>query len=91
MRQLFLAEKYAGYIKRQEAEIAKLATYENWRIPSDFDFATVKTISLEGREKLTQVQPESVAQASRIPGIRPADLTGLIMALKAQSAVRAAD
>jgi len=86
LRQLFLAEKYAGYIKRQEAEIAKLATYENWRIPSDFDFATVKTISLEGREKLTQVQPESVAQASRIPGIRPADLTGLIMALKAQSA-----
>jgi len=88
LRQLFLAEKYAGYIQRQEAEIAKLAAYENWRIPADFDFAAAKAISLEGREKLTQVQPESVAQASRIAGLRPADLTGLIMALKAESAVR---
>lgn len=86
LRQLFLSEKYAGYIKRQEAEIAKLAAYENWGIPPDFDFAAANAISLEGREKLKQVRPESVAQASRIPGLRPADLTGLIMALKAQSA-----
>ncbi len=84
LRNIYTEKRYEGYITRQLQDIARLRKYEDLRIPSDFDFCGVTAISLEGREKLERVRPLTVAQAMRIPGIRPADITGLIMALEKQ-------
>ena len=82
---LFEAEtiiKYDGYISRQKDEIEKLKVYENMLIPVEFDYKTIKSISNEGREKLSSVLPETVGQAQRIPGIRPTDISILLVYLK---------
>ena len=82
---LFEAEtiiKYDGYISRQRDEIEKLKVYENMLIPIEFDYKIIKSISNEGREKLSSVLPETVGQAQRIPGIRPTDISILLVYLK---------
>jgi len=82
---LFEAEtiiKYDGYISRQKDEIEKLKVYENMLIPIEFDYKIIKSISNEGREKLSSVLPETVGQAQRIPGIRPTDISILLVYLK---------
>ena len=82
---LFEAEtiiKYDGYISRQKEEIEKLKIYENMLIPKSFDYKTITSISNEGREKLSSVLPETVGQAQRIPGIRPTDISILLVYLK---------
>ena len=82
---LFEAEtiiKYDGYISRQKDEIEKLKVYENMLIPVEFDYKTIKSISNEGREKLSSVLPETIGQAQRIPGIRPTDISILLVYLK---------
>ena len=56
--------------------------YEEMLIPSSFDYKIIKSISNEGREKLTSVLPETVGQAQRIPGIRPTDISILLVYLK---------
>jgi tRNA uridine 5-carboxymethylaminomethyl modification enzyme len=66
--------KYAGYIAKQEVEIARNERLAEKRIPDSFDFAAIKHLRREAREKLTKVRPTSLAQASRISGITPADL-----------------
>jgi len=82
LRDVYIRKRYEGYVSRQEAEIAHLKKYEAVEIPPDFDFSEISAISLEGREKLARVRPTTVAQAGRIPGIRPADIAGLILALE---------
>ena len=82
---LFEAEtiiKYDGYISRQKEEIEKLKIYENMLIPKSFDYKEITSISNEGREKLSSVLPETVGQAQRIPGIRPTDISILLVYLK---------
>ncbi|MDC0878288.1 tRNA uridine-5-carboxymethylaminomethyl(34) synthesis enzyme MnmG [Candidatus Marinimicrobia bacterium] len=82
---LFEAEtiiKYGGYINRQKEEIEKLKIYEEMFIPLTFDYKKIKSISNEGREKLMSVLPETIGQAQRIPGIRPTDISILLVYLK---------
>ena len=74
--------KYGGYINRQKEEIEKLKIYEEMFIPSTFDYKKIKSISNEGREKLMSVLPETIGQAQRIPGIRPTDISILLVYLK---------
>jgi len=82
---LFEAEtkiKYSGYINRQKAEIEKTKIYEDMIIPKDFDYNKIKSISNESREKLLQILPETIGQAQRINGIRPTDISILLVYLK---------
>ena len=74
--------KYEGYIMRQYEAVAKLEKYEETKIPINFDFAKIKQLSTEGREKLSKVKPRSIAQASRISGVTPSDISILLVYLK---------
>lgn len=74
--------KYAGYIERQEKEVAKLENLDSVRIPKDFDYSKIISLSTEARQKLTRFTPENVGQASRISGISPADISILLIALR---------
>ncbi len=80
-RQIELTLKYAGYISRQAGEVAKLSHVENIRVPPEFDFAKVNGLRTEARLRLSQVRPNNLGQASRVPGISPADISVLIIAL----------
>jgi tRNA uridine 5-carboxymethylaminomethyl modification enzyme len=73
--------KYAGYIAREQAEIVRQSKLADRRIPDAFDFATIRHLRAEAREKLTRVRPESLAQAGRISGITPADMALLAVHL----------
>lgn len=74
--------KYRGYIDRQFNEIAKLKSQENTRIPKEFSYNNISGLSSELRQKLEQVRPESIARASRIPGMTPAAISLLLVNLK---------
>jgi tRNA uridine 5-carboxymethylaminomethyl modification enzyme len=74
--------KYAGYIARQEVDVARQQRLADKRIPSSFDFARLTQLRAEAREKLTRIRPVSLAQASRISGITPADVALLMLHLK---------
>ena len=73
--------KYEGYIKRQERQILKISKSEHIRIPEEFNYSKLKSISNEGREKLTNIKPENLGQAMRISGITPADISILSVML----------
>ena len=73
--------KYEGYIKRQEKQILKMAKSEHIRIPYEFEYSKLKSISNEGREKLTNIRPETLGQAMRISGVTPADISVLSVVL----------
>lgn len=75
--------KYEGYIRRQEQEVARFKHLENILIPPDFKYAAISGLSSEIKEKLLDVQPASLGQASRIEGMTPAALSVLMIALKA--------
>jgi tRNA uridine 5-carboxymethylaminomethyl modification enzyme len=74
--------KYQGYIDRQQGEIEKLKTLEETNIPSDFDYQGISGLSNELKQKLGQARPESLARASRIPGVTPAAISLLLIYLK---------
>jgi len=82
-RQVEIEIKYEGYIKRQLKEIEKFKDLEKMKIPQDFDFTIVHGLSNELKEKLSEVSPSSLGQASRIDGITPAAISVLMIALKA--------
>jgi len=65
---------YSGYLNRQEDQVRRLSKLENVKIPEDFDFSSILTLTREVREKLTKIRPRSLGQAARIPGITPAAL-----------------
>lgn len=71
--------KYSGYIKRQLAEVEKLARLENRKLPSDFDYSEITGLRLEAIAKLNKVKPENIGQASRISGVSPADVSVLLI------------
>ena len=71
--------KYAGYIKRQLAEVARTEKLEFKRLPVPYDYSKVHGIRIEAAQKLNKLQPESVGQASRISGVSPADISVLLI------------
>ncbi len=73
------AIKYAGYIKRQLAEVARTAKLEEKKLPTPFDYSQISGIRLEARQKLNKFQPANIGQASRISGISPADISVLLI------------
>ena len=68
------AIKYAGYIARQENEVARMKTLEDKQIPPGFDYADVPSLRIEARQKLKKIRPATLGQASRISGVSPADI-----------------
>jgi len=83
--QIELQLKYSGYIERQKLEAAKLETLDHVKIPNGFDFAAIKALSNEAREKLCRAGPGNLGQASRLPGVSPADISVLLVALRNKS------
>jgi tRNA uridine 5-carboxymethylaminomethyl modification enzyme len=77
-----IALKYSGYIRRQEEGVERLRSLEEARIPKNLDYETVGGLSKEVREKLVALQPLSLGQAARIPGVTPAALSLLAIHLK---------
>ena len=73
--------KYEGYIKRQMSQVAQFKKMEKKRIPADIDYDEIPSIRIESRQKLKQVRPENVGQASRISGVSPADISVLLVYL----------
>lgn len=71
--------KYSGYIEREKGVAQKMQRLEHVRIPLDFDFQSLLSLSMEARQKLTRVKPVTIAQASRIPGVSPADINVLLV------------
>ena len=73
--------RYAGYIAREQRVIREIQRHENVAIPADFDYAPLTTLTLEAREKLARIRPRTLAQAGRIPGVSPSDVSQLSLAL----------
>lgn len=71
--------KYKGYIERERMVAEKTRRLENIRIPASFNFNNIQSLSTEARQKLTAIQPTSLAQASRIPGVSPSDINVLLV------------
>lgn len=80
--QLDIEAKYAGYIEKQQEQVAKFAKLEGRRLPSQVDYSRIEGLSLEARQKLNQVQPENLGQAGRIGGVSPADIAVLLVWLR---------
>lgn len=73
--------KYEGYIKRQMSQVAQFKKMEHKKIPANIDYDAIPSIRIEARQKLKQVRPENVGQASRISGVSPADISVLLVYL----------
>lgn len=71
--------KYRGYIEREKLVAEKLHRLENIRIPSEFDFHAIQSLTMEARQKLSRIRPATIGQASRIPGVSPADINVLLI------------
>ncbi|TGU74654.1 tRNA uridine-5-carboxymethylaminomethyl(34) synthesis enzyme MnmG [Geomonas terrae] len=82
--QIEIQIKYQGYIQRQLEQVERSAKLETTKIPADMDYGSVSGLSTEVREKLVKFRPDTLGQASRIPGITPAGITILSIALKAR-------
>lgn len=80
--QIEIALKYEGYIARQEKEIARAKRYETLRIPEAVNYESISGLSNEVQEKLSHIKPETLGQASRIPGVTPAAISILLVHLK---------
>ncbi|WP_409277764.1 tRNA uridine-5-carboxymethylaminomethyl(34) synthesis enzyme MnmG [Pseudomonas defluvii] len=86
--QVEIKTKYAGYIDRQQEEIARLRASEDTRLPEDIDYTNISGLSKEIQSKLSQTRPETLGQASRIPGVTPAAISLLLIHLKKRGAGR---
>ena len=71
--------KYAGYIKREQNEAAKLQRLDQIRIPDGFNYEEVQSLSTEARQKLSRIRPKSIGEAQRIPGVSPNDVSVLLV------------
>jgi tRNA uridine 5-carboxymethylaminomethyl modification enzyme len=76
--------KYEGYIKKQQAQVDRFEKLENRRIPDDIDYSVIKGLATEARQKLEQIRPRSIGQASRISGVNPADIAVLLVYLESR-------
>ncbi len=80
--------KYSGYLQRQQQQIDQVKRQSQRKLPADLNYAGIGTLSNEAREKLTAIQPSTLGQASRIPGVSKADITALLMWLELQQRER---
>lgn len=80
--QVEVSIKYEGYIKRQMLQVEQYKKLENRRFPEDIDFNNIQGLRLEARQKLSQIRPDSIGQASRITGVSPADISVLLIYLE---------
>jgi tRNA uridine 5-carboxymethylaminomethyl modification enzyme len=71
--------KYSGYIERERIIADKLNRLESIKIKGKFDYANLQSLSTEARQKLSRIDPETIAQASRIPGVSPSDINVLLV------------
>lgn len=74
--------KYDGYLKRQEFQVEQSSKMEKYKIPEDIDYSAIQHISTETKEKLEKIRPKTLAQASRIGGVKPADISVLMVMLE---------
>ena len=74
--------KYEGYISKEQAQIKEAQDKENKILPYDFDYNTIQGLRLEARQKLNEIKPHSIGQASRISGVSPADIAILLCYFK---------
>jgi len=84
--QVEIATKYAGYIERQEIEIARRRAQEDAKLPHDLDYRHVRGLSIEVQQKLNAVKPDTIGQAARISGVTPAAISLLLVHLKRSAA-----
>lgn len=82
VEQVEIAAKYAGYIERQQEEVARARQYEDEPLPADFDYGQVRGLSIEVRHRLTEARPQTIGQASRVQGVTPAAISLLLVHLK---------
>jgi len=85
IEQIALCIKYEGYIRRQEEEVERFRRLESERIPPDFDYAAIKGLTVEAAQKLSRIRPISLGQAARISGVNPADVSVLMIHLRART------
>ena len=79
--QVEIDAKYAGYLEKEQEQVGKLKRLESVRIPTGFDFLRITALSIEARQKLERLRPETVGQASRISGVSPSDIQVLLVHL----------
>ncbi|MEG0268340.1 MAG: tRNA uridine-5-carboxymethylaminomethyl(34) synthesis enzyme MnmG, partial [Carnobacterium sp.] len=77
--QIEIQVKYEGYIKKASQKVDKLKRMENKRIPENIDYSAINGIATEAKQRLALIQPETIAQASRISGVNPADISVLMV------------
>ena len=77
-----ISVKYEGYLKRQNEEVSRFSSIENLKLPENIDYLSVEGVSTEAREKINKIRPQSIGQASRIPGVNFTDLQALIIYMK---------
>lgn len=82
IEQVEIQLKYEGYIKKEEVKVERLKRMEAKKIPADLDYSAIDGLATEGRQKLEKIRPETLAQASRISGVNPADLAILSVYLR---------
>ena len=82
MDQVQIMTKYSGYIKKAEKEAEKLISLENKKIPTDIDYNIIPNLASEARQKLNEIKPLTIGQATRISGVNPADIAILTVYLK---------
>jgi tRNA uridine 5-carboxymethylaminomethyl modification enzyme len=87
-QQLEIQVRYSGYLGRQQEDIARRRRHETMEIGDDFDFSGVQGLSAEVREKLQSVRPDTIGQASRVPGVTPAAISLLLVHLKKSRKIR---
>lgn len=81
IRQIEFHYHYFGYLRQEEEQLVKMKKHENARIPADIDYFKIDALRYESRERLSKVRPETLAQASRIPGVNPADIAVLTIVI----------
>lgn len=79
IEQVEIAVKYSGYIEREKSIAEKLRRMEEITIPDHFDYTKIGSITIEARQKLSRIKPKTIGQASRIPGVSPADINVLLI------------
>ena len=79
LEQVEILTKYQGYIKNEEDNVQKLLKLENYKLETSFDYNSLKSLSMEARDKLSRIKPENIGQATRISGVSPADVSVLLV------------
>lgn len=90
VEQVEISAKYAGYIDRQQDEVARLRLQSSTEIPLDFDYGTVEGLSNELKQKLAAARPDNIARASRIPGVTPAAISLILIYMKKRGVLKRA-